>query len=93
MSEPIKPGTIPLRERRTLAEEWNDFETLVIPASAGGMQRRSMKMAFYGGAWAYIRLALNNLDGGSDETELDLLYMMSLEKEIKDFHDAMRRAG
>ena len=40
----------------TIADEWREFERLVVPATAGAGQRRDMRIAFYAGANAILAL-------------------------------------
>ncbi len=84
-----REGAIPLRERRTVAEEWKEFRKL-IPEYAPDVQVTEMRRAFYCGATAVFGL-MTDLDSGSDATDLDLEYYVSLEKELEDFQEAIAR--
>jgi hypothetical protein len=81
----MKEGAIPLRERRSLAEEWESFERDLVPEKASAAQRQEMRRSFYCGAIAIHTLMLNNLDEGMDETALDLAYIESLHQELAQF--------
>lgn len=84
-----RTGAIPLRERRSVAEEWKEF-TKLIPEDAPDVQTQEMRRAFYCGATAVFGL-MTDLDGGSDATDLDLEYYVSIEKELEDFQEAIAR--
>jgi hypothetical protein len=86
--EKLREGAIPLRERRTLDEEWRDFDRQCIPPTAPELQRVEMKRAWYAGAATFFSLA-GDLDSEPDATELDLAYVTSLENEIKAFAIAL----
>lgn len=85
MSDEIKPGAIPLRERRTLGDEWEDFEKRIIPKTAGPIQRQEMKRAFYGGAGTMFGLLSTGFDKDEDPTEIDLDYMTNIHNELRVF--------
>ncbi len=86
-----REGIIPLRERRMLADEWRELSEKVLPPEAGDVQRRESRRMFYAGAQSIYALMMGNLDGGSDETTLDLAYMEALEKELAQFGDDLAR--
>jgi hypothetical protein len=39
---------------QTMAEKWEDYERMVLPASAGPVQRLETRQAFYAGAHAML---------------------------------------
>lgn len=86
MTEKPQPeGTIPLRERRALADEWSDFERQCIPEGAPTMQVVEMKRAWYAGAATLFSLVSGGLDADHEPTDLDVAYLDSLHQELKVF--------
>lgn len=75
---------IPLRERRTLLEEWSSF-LRVIPANAPVVQVVECRRAFYAGAQALFILMTGGLDADSEPTDTDLQYMDALSQELQQF--------
>ena len=90
MSETTK-GTIPLRERRSLADEWREFERAVMPKGAPQVQRVEMRRAWYAGAAMMFSLMTGGLDADSEPTDLDVAYLSSLHREIAAFSDDLGR--
>lgn len=90
-NEPTVPGTIPLRERRALADEWAEFAKAVIPALAGPTQRSEMRRAWYAGAAAMFGLMTGGLDADSEPTDLDVAYVESLSQELTTFSRDLAR--
>jgi hypothetical protein len=84
-SKPLPPGRIPLRERRSLAEEWETFNQNIIPKMAGPTQRAEMKRAFYAGAIVIFSLMSGGLDPDEEPTQLDIKYVDSLFEEIVEY--------
>lgn len=80
----LPDGAIPLRERRTLADEWRDF-SLTIPARAPAVQRDEMRKAFYAGALSLLVLISGGLDADPDPTALDVAYLDALHRELSEF--------
>lgn len=83
MGEPH--GAIPLRERRTLADEWKEFGVQVVPNGAPDVQRVEMQKAFYAGATIMFSLLTGGLDPHAEPTELDVAYVESLHQELQAF--------
>jgi len=52
---------------RTIGEQWETYNGLVLPSSAGPVQRQETRRAFYGGAHAALQALLNNV--GDDPNE------------------------
>lgn len=80
----LQVGAIPLRERRTLADEWKEFAR-TIPVGAPEVQRAEMQKAFYGGAVVMLSLLSNGLDANSEPTDLDVAYVESVSQELQAF--------
>jgi hypothetical protein len=78
-------GAIPLRERRSLADEWNDFDRLIVPRDAPEVQRIEMRRAFYAGAATMFSLISGGLDSDKEPTDLDVAYLETLNQELMEF--------
>lgn len=76
------------RDVKTLAGAWESFERSVL-ATAGPVQRREMRRAFYAGAAGVIGLIMNQLEAGDDATPGDLAMMDSVLDEINAFGRAV----
>lgn len=85
MSAPkMAAGSIPLRERRSLAEEWDNFSKALL-ANAPEVQRTEMRRAFYAGAQSFFGLISGGLDPDHEPTELDVEYVEGLNQELRAF--------
>lgn len=82
-------GTIPLRERRTLAQEWTQFERSVLPRVVGKVQRVETRRAWYAGAASMLALLSGGLDADHEPTDLDVAYLEALYQEIVAFSQAL----
>jgi hypothetical protein len=67
------------------AKLWESFVAAVIPAEAPEIQRREMKMAFYGGAHGLLSLISMIMDAGDDVTDADMARMESINGELEAF--------
>lgn len=85
MIEAQTEGAIPLRERRSLADEWRDFERRILPQGAGPIQLLETRRAFYAGAQTMFNLITDGLDADSGPTDLDVAYVESLFQEMQQF--------
>jgi hypothetical protein len=79
----LNEGVIPLRERRTLYDEWFEFARQCIPEQAPEVQRVEMRRAFYAGAAVLFSLVTGGLDADKEPTDLDVAYLESLNQELK----------
>ena len=86
-----REGTIPLRERRALADEWTEFERAVMPKGAPTVQRVEMRRAWYAGAAMMFALMTGGLDEDHEPTDLDVAYLSSLHRELAAFSDDLGR--
>lgn len=73
--------------RKSLAGEWADFAAKIIPANASDVQRVECRRAFYAGAQSMFVCVTGQLDAGTEPTDADMIYMDSLQAELKDFCD------
>lgn len=81
----LPEGSIPLRERRSLADEWAEFARLVVPKNAPPRQVVEMRRAWYAGAAAILSLVSGGLDADHEPTDLDVAYLKSLHQELVTF--------
>jgi hypothetical protein len=88
---PTVPGAIPLRDRRSLADEWAEFSRLIVPRNAPEVQRVEMRRAWYAGAAAMFGLMTGGLDADHEPTDLDVAYVESLSEEIETFSRDLAR--
>lgn len=90
---PIPPdghreGSIPTRERHTLADEWKDFyEKTMRPRGVpvDSTQYVETRRAYYAGASSFMALLATETDQGPDLTKLDLDYIDALQAEFDQF--------
>lgn len=71
--------------RRYLAEEWERFEQMCIPPTAGAMQRHTMRDAFYAGAKALFCTMENEVSNESEVTPQDEQVMVLLDRELREY--------
>lgn len=86
--EELEPGIFPVRERRTMGDEWKEyFETLMKPlgVTVGSTQYVETRRAFMAGAAAFMALLNTDTDPGADLTQLDLGYIDALAAEFEQF--------
>lgn len=69
---------------------WESFEESVVPKHAGEVQRREMKIAFFGGAQAMRLLLIEEL--ASLEEKDAAMFLYDIDNEIKNFaHNQTRK--
>jgi uncharacterized protein YgfB (UPF0149 family) len=78
-------------QRRRLAEQWNQFSTLVGLDKASDVQRTEMRRAFYAGAAALLDAMLKGLTPGGEAEPADLEMMNDFQSEIVAFGEGLRR--
>jgi hypothetical protein len=93
MNGEVVKGAIPLRERRSLAEDWKEFARLVIPLGAPAMQVAEMRRSWYAGAASLFALVSGGLDADHEPTDLDVAYLESLNKELEQFARDIERGS
>lgn len=84
----LEPGVFPVRERRTMADEWREyFDQLLKPHGirADSTQAIETRRAFMAGAAAFMALLNTDTDPGADITQLDLGYIDALAAEFDQF--------
>lgn len=83
-----REGSIPTRERHTMADEWQNFyektmKPIGIPVRSS--QYVETRRAFYAGAASFMGLLASETDQGPDLTQLDLDYIDTLQAEFDQF--------
>jgi hypothetical protein len=74
-----------MSKRRTLAQQWDDFELLVGIYKTSAIQRSEMRRAFYAGAASIIDAMMVGLEPGTEPTDTDLQYITDLTDEMRQF--------
>ena len=73
-----------------VATEWDAFAEVTLPRDCSAVQRREMRLAFYGGASAVFFALLNRLTGGQEAEEADLTMLKRLGEELQQFADDVK---
>lgn len=81
--------TQPLSQRPpTVADEWCDFNTTVIPVDAPEEQRIALRRSFYCGACSMFGL-LNWLSPDAEPTDEDIQHLDTLYEELRTFQQEL----
>lgn len=72
---------------RTFLGKWRIYETLVMPANAGDVQRKETRRAFYAGGQAMLHAIMQNVSEGEEITAADIQLLHELNAEITAFGD------
>lgn len=70
---------------KTAAQQWASFEAIVMPASAGDVQRMEMRRAFYAGFHSALACALEAADESGDNDDLGATMIERLHQECAQF--------
>jgi hypothetical protein len=70
---------------KTVAELWASFESAVIPESAGAVQRREMRRAFYAGFRGALIAGVQMADESGDDDDLGVTMIQRLHDECNAF--------
>jgi hypothetical protein len=82
---PQAEGVIPLRERRSLSDEWAEFFRQCVPKGAPPLQLRETRRAWYAGASSLFALMEGGFDVDHEPTDLDVAYLESINQELAAF--------
>ena len=82
-------GAKTMPKRLLVAEQWDQFCRVVMPADAPLIQRREMRRAFYAGAQCVLFGVIDELALGSQTAE-DLDLMAGVQRELSDFADLVK---
>lgn len=72
-------------KRRLMAEQWDQFARLILPANCPEIQRKEMRCAFYAGAQAILFRVIEAFAPESEPTAEDLQIMEDVHQELEDF--------
>jgi hypothetical protein len=76
---------------KLIETEWNNYRNAVIPKDAPPVQVVESRRAFFAGAWALYALQMNHLDEDREPTEADLKFMASLDAEMRQFGERVKK--
>ena len=71
-----------MRQRETIADQWEKFRSHVVPFEANADQITEYKNSFYAGAAALHKLLLTQMDDG-EATEADAAYLEQIDTELR----------
>lgn len=71
--------------RQIVAELWDSYARSVLPSNAPTVQRWECRRAFYAGCEGLLRAVEKALDAGQDATEADLVVMVGIDQELREF--------
>lgn len=77
--------------RQYILEAWNDYLRTVELLGAPDIQKRELRLAFYGGCGLLMAKVLSNLTPGPDPEVADEMMLISMSKELADFMAAVHR--
>lgn len=72
-------------KRQLMAEQWNEYSRMVLPADAPAIQKSETRRAFYAGAQAILFRVIEGFAPESEPTEADLTMMRDVHDELQDF--------
>lgn len=75
-----------------IAEAWKRFEAMVLPASAGEVQRAETRKAFYAGASIMFRTMTGGVSEGDEIRDSDLALLDGIAKEVDAYGLELDRA-
>ena len=78
-------------KRQLMAEQWDSFARAVLPRDAPAIQRQEMRRAFYAGAQGILHGVIAAFAPESEPTDEDLRMMESLEIELSEFAEAVKK--
>ena len=67
----------------TISEKWELFQSEVIPKSAGPIQLREMKLAFYSGAFAFLAMQKEIIGNPSLSEDAGIALLEAWQDEIQ----------
>lgn len=69
---------------------WDDYQRKVVPGDASTVQRWESRRAFYAGAQTLFTAIMTMLDPGEEPTDADLVKMDEIDKELREFVEAVK---
>jgi hypothetical protein len=73
---------------KTIAAEWREYNTTVLPSDAGAVQRRETRRAFYAGAHCMLTLIARITEATPDENTGGMM-IEALNQELQRFNRAV----
>lgn len=73
----------------TIQSIWTTYDLAVIADTAGTVQRRECRRAFFAGAAALRKVLLEGVSKGEETTEEDESLLESIDQELQVFQDNM----
>ena len=70
---------------RSVAQQWAQFEALVLPASAGPTQRQEMRRAFYAGFQGALMAGIEMADESGESDDIGVTLIQRLHDECQQF--------
>lgn len=70
---------------RTVAQQWEQFEALVLPAAASKTQRTEMRRAFYAGFQGALMAGIEMADESKDSDDIGVTMIQRLHDECQAF--------
>lgn len=70
---------------RTVAQQWAQFETLVLPPTAGKTQRTEMRRAFYAGFHGALMAGIEMADESGESDDIGVTLIQRLHDECQQF--------
>jgi hypothetical protein len=70
---------------RTVAQQWAEFEKLVLPPDAGRTQRTEMRRAFYAGFQGALMAGIEMADESKDSDDIGVTMIQRLHDECQQF--------
>lgn len=78
-------------QRKLMAEQWDQFARLILPANCHLTQRQEMRRAFYAGAQAILFRLIASFAPESEPTEDDMRIMEGIQAELQEFAELVQR--
>ena len=79
--------------KKPITEEWERFESFVVPREASDIQRKEMRSAFFAGALSLFNSIMNQLEdtGNPDDvTEWDMAFMAAVAADLEGYKAEVR---
>jgi hypothetical protein len=70
---------------KRIERAWQGFEKMVLPPTAGEIQRTEMRKAFFAGASVLFTIMTHGVSDDPEPTADDLVMMAQLDTEIREF--------
>ena len=71
--------------RLLIAEKWDEFARMILPADCSPVQRSEMRRAFYAGAEGFLKVITVGIYGEPGTTPSDMDLMLGIDRELKWF--------